>query len=547
MKQTLFFIFLSKIFSKVFFFFLFSGFYFSNTYAQQTNLPLGYSFNQLIDKEISQKTNFSSFKPLIKTSVNLNIDSIVEKKFSGNNNFLSHKLFNRHWILIEGDDYKIEASPLLNLSLGYENIEEINTFTNTRGFVLEGYIGGKVSFYTSFVENQSTFPNYLDSIIRTPTHDYVIPGQGRGRTYYDNGFDYAKSSGYLSFKASDYFTLQFGHGKHFIGNGYRSLLLSDNSFNYPFLRLQTSFGKFQYTNLYAEFQDLKNYLSSDNNYDYMGYAKKYMSAHHLSYKLSEKFNIGIFESIIWKSNHTLGANGFDINYLNPIIFFRPVESSINSPDNVIIGLDLKYNLTTRSNLYAQLIFDEFTLNQLKSDDGYWANKYGYQIGYKYYDLFNISNLTLHLERNYVRPYTYSHWNNANYGHYNEELAHPLGANFSENILILHYRKDRLDMQVKYLNIIYGSDYIGDTISYGNNIYADYNNRSSDFGIEMYNGNKTNVDYTQINIGYILNPSTNLKIDFSLVSRKLSSEAHNYNTLFYSISLKSDLFNHYYDF
>ena len=103
------------------------------------------------------------------------------------------------------------------------------------------------------------------------------------------------------------------------------------------------------------------------------------------------------------------------------------------------------------------------------------------------------------------------------------------------------------MQVKYLNIIYGSDYIGDTISYGNNIYADYNNRSSDFGVEMYNGNKTNVDYTQINIGYILNPSTNLKIDFSLVSRKLSSEAHNYNTLFYSISLKSDLFNHYYDF
>jgi hypothetical protein len=292
---------------------------------------------------------------------------------------------------------------------------------------------------------------------------------------------------------------------------------------------------------------MKNYLSVENNYDYMGYAKKYMSSHYLSYKLNKKFNIGIYESIIWKSNHSLGANGFDVNYLNPIIFFRPVEYSINSPDNAIIGLDLKYNLTLKSNIYAQLILDEFTLKEIKSNNGYWANKYGYQIGCKFYDLLSISNLTLQLERNHVRPYTYSHWNNANYGHYNEELAHPLGANFSENIFILHYRRGRFVVQFKFLDITYGADYIGDTISYGNNIYSDYNNRSSNFGIDMFNGNKTNVDYAQLNCGYIVNPSTNLKIDFSLVSRNLSSEIHDYNTLFYSIALKSDLFNHYYDF
>ena len=103
------------------------------------------------------------------------------------------------------------------------------------------------------------------------------------------------------------------------------------------------------------------------------------------------------------------------------------------------------------------------------------------------------------------------------------------------------------MQFKYLDITYGADYIVDTISYGNNIYSDYSTRSSDFGIDMFNGNKTNIDYMQLNLAYIINPSTNLKIDFSLVSRHLSSEVHNYNTLFYSISLKSDLFNHYYDF
>tara|TARA_B110001450_G_scaffold104520_1_gene99008 strand:+ start:589 stop:2220 length:1632 start_codon:yes stop_codon:yes gene_type:complete len=526
-------------------FFLFLGL--NQISAQQTNLPLGQNFNRIFDKEISNHIDHSSFKPLIITSTNLNFDSILDIEFSADNNLLKHAFFNNHFILIKGDGYKIVGSPLLNLSLGYEQEDELNTFTNTRGFIIDGHIGSKVSFHTSFVENQSIFPNYIDSMIRTPTNDYVIPGQGRGRSYKESGFDYAKSSGYLSFQASKNFTLQFGHGKHFIGHGYRSLLLSDNAFNYPFLRLQTSFGKFRYTNLYAEFQDMKNYLSAENSYDYMGYAKKYMSSHYLSYQLNEKFNIGIYETIVWKSNHSLGANGFDINYLNPIIFFRPVEYSINSPDNAIIGLDLKYNLTSNSNLYAQVILDEFTLKQIKANNGYWANKYGYQIGYKYYDFLSISNLTLQLERNHVRPYTYSHWNNANYGHYNEELAHPLGANFSENILMLHYRQGRLEMQFKYLDITYGADYLGDTISYGNNVYSDYNNRSSDFGIDMFNGNKTNIDYMQLNFGYIINPSTNLKIDFSLVSRSLSSDVHEYNTLFYSIALKSDLFNHYYDF
>ena len=515
--------------------------------AQHNNIPLGYNFNSFIDKELNQSNNHTSFKPLIKSSLNINVDSLLSANTLFKKNVLKKNIFNKDWIEIKGEDYEILVSPLFDFSLGYEVNEEKYTYTNTRGFIVKGDIGSKVSFHTSFVENQAVFPNYLDSLIRTSTQDYVIPGQGRGRVYYNTGFDYAKSSGYVSVEASKQIKIQFGHGKHFIGNGYRSLLLSDNSFNYPFLRIQTKFGDFEYTNLYAELQDMKNYLSAENNYDYMGYAKKYMSSHYLSYSINNKFNIGVFESILWKTNHALGANGFDVNYLNPIIFFRPVEFSINSPDNAILGLNYKYLTSINSQVYGQVVFDEFTLNQLKSNNGYWANKYGYQLGLKYFDLFKVKNLSVQIEHNLVRPYTYSHWNSSNYGHYNEELAHPLGANFSENIFMLNYRLNRVHIKFKYLNVIYGADYLDDTISYGNNIYSDYNDRSSDFGIDMYNGNETNIDYYQINLSYILNPSTNSIIDFSLVNRMLSNEISSYNTLFYSISLKSDLFNYYYDF
>ena len=201
-------------------------------YSQYTNIPLGYNFNNFLGSEIHQNVNHTSFKPLITNSVNINIDSLIESNFYTDNRMLSHRIFNKHLMRIKGQDYLVNASLISNLALGYESYDSKNTFTNTRGFLIDGYIGDKLSFQTSFVENQSVFPNYLDSLIKTPTQDYVIPGQGRGRTYYNDGFDYAKSSGFLSFEASKNFTIQFGHGKHFIGDGYRSLLLSDNSFNF---------------------------------------------------------------------------------------------------------------------------------------------------------------------------------------------------------------------------------------------------------------------------------------------------------------------------
>ena len=89
--------------------------------------------------------------------------------------------------------------------------------------------------------------------------------------------------------------------------------------------------------------------------------------------------------------------------------------------------------------------------------------------------------------------------------------------------------------------------MGDSISYGSNIYTNYNYRPSDYGNVMFNGNKTEVAFMQFNLGYVLNPITNLKLEFSLAHRNQSSNAYNQKTNYYSISLISDLFNYYYDF
>ena len=537
-----------------------------NVNAQHANLLLGnnYSsnFNHLI---YNDNSNYhTSFKPIIKSDLNFDIDSVLQQKnISDYSNWYLRKLFSEHFIILKGDDYKVLASPIINLSKGKELNEGKNTFTNTRGFVIEGDLGKKISFFSSFAENQSISPNYIDAHIRD---NRVVPGQGYARDFKETGFDYAMSSGYVSYRANKMFAVQFGHGKHFIGDGYRSLLLSDNTFNYPYLRIQTTFWKVQYTNLYTEFQDI-NYFSNNGlaNYDQMGYAKKYMSAHYLSVNITKKLNISLFESVIWRMNHAPGSNGFDVNYLNPIAMLRPIEFSVNSPDNVLVGVNGKYKMPLSSFLYGQLILDEFSLNDLKQSNGFWANKFGYQLGFKMFNALKVENLTFQTEYNYVRPYTYAHHNpQQNYAHYNQPLAHPLGANFSEFLVMANYKYKRWQLDGKLIFIKYGADYDPsmatdeNSWSYGNNLYEStgtfeepngfmYSGRPSDFGIEMYQGNLTTVNLKNFNIAYVVNPKTNLKINLGLTLRDFKSEEAEMQTQFINFGIQSDLFNHYYDF
>src|SRR5690606_25694881 len=113
--------------------------------------------------------------------------------------------------------------------------------------------------------------------------------------------------------------------------------------------------------------------------------------------------IGLFESVVFgRKNH------FEFSYLNPVIFYRSIEQQNGSPDNAMVGLDAKANVAKKLQFYGQLLLDEFKLSEIKAGNGWWANKWGYQLGAKYIDAFGVNNLDLQVEHNRVRPFTYSH-------------------------------------------------------------------------------------------------------------------------------------------
>jgi hypothetical protein len=518
-------------------------------FSQQLNFPIANPYFNDAEKLLYTPDNYfhTAVKPWLIPEMNKigNIDSIKNQYLLKNNfkkklcNTIYNKILNENLIILNKEDLRLNIDPVFNFEWGKDFIKnDKSKFVNTRGVQAEGSIGNKFSFFTTFYENQGTFIRYLDSNIRK---NYIVPGQGGIKTFKTSGFDYAWASGYISYTPSKYFNFQFGHGKNFIGDGYRSLLLSDNAFNYPYLKITTNIWRFKYVNLYAQFQDMKAPYSP-----YLGYNKKYGTFHYLSYSVNKRLNLGLFESIIWKASDSSGYRGFDINYLNPVIFFRPVEFSLGSPDNASLGLNVSYKVRNHNVFFGQLMLDEFKIHEVLSDSGWWGNKQAFQLGLKSFDLFNIKNLYFQTEINYVRPYTYSHFSSAtNYGHYNQPLAHPLGANFKESVSFLKYNYKRFFAEFKFNYVIYGADSAG--IDYGKDIFIPYDKHPNEYGNFIGQGIKTTLTYKDFRISYLVNPATSMNISIGVSDRTETTSLINKHSTFVYFTFRTSLNNFYYDF
>ena len=266
------------------------------------------------------------------------------------------------------------------------------------------------------------------------------------------------------------------------------------------------------------------------------------------------FNIGLFEAVITNEN---SYNGFDVSFFNPIIFYRAVEFS-NGGDlsgNVQVGLNMKYKVKDNISIYTQFLIDELTTSRVFDGTGYWGNKFAFQLGAKYYNAFKIEGLMLQGEFNWVRPYTFSHGEiELNSGHFNQSITHLWGGNFYEVIGIVRYKKDRWFGSGKLIAGKKGFDLEGDDpdVSYGGDIWRSYNDRESDTGNEVGQGNSTNIFIADFQGGYVLNPVTNLQLFGGVTFRNFSpDESGNVisqnNTTWFTIGLRSSLFNWYLDF
>jgi hypothetical protein len=513
--------------------------------AQSVYQPYSYQFYQKFSPDLysTQTRIHSSNKPMFVDDSLLKhtYDSLMNVGIdTAHKSFGYRKLFAEHLIDIQRTDYTLYGDVLPDLQIGRDVSGNKNTWLTTLGYQVGGTIGSKFYFYGSGYNNSAQFPDYLTNYINSTG---VVPGQTRVTDRGNNVTDWSYYTFLLSYTPVKYVNFTVGQDKTFIGDGYRSMLLSDVASPYPFAKVNFSLGNVHLMGLYAQFEDPnapKVSNSTDNRLKW-GYFN------YLDWNVNNRLSFGFFTSIISVDADDEGhKRGFDFSYLNPFIFLRPLEATNGSPDKDDIGFTGKWKFVDKNIVYGQFNLTEFNAKDFFSSDGSVRNKYAYQLGVRGADIFKVKGLNYLFEFNTAKPYTYSETRAiGNYSQYDEPLSDPLGANYREWITIWDYSMGRFDLEGQLNYAYYGLDMNG--LNYGGNIFESYLDAPNIYGNYTGQGLRTNFYYASGKVAYVLNPKYNLRLELGGLYRNEKNSEYNSKTSMITIGLRSSFRNIYSDF
>ncbi|MEX0883391.1 MAG: hypothetical protein WDZ72_07950 [Cyclobacteriaceae bacterium] len=556
---------------RLFFFILvFSGIHFSTLLAQSAYLPFDRDYYHLLERYEIKNGEFNpSFhtgtKPYRRDKVaeflieyrketfnltkidSFNLDYLRQDSWEFYENKAPVSKINRgkrfyqtpsDFYFFRNETFDVHVNPVIYFQGGIESQEPVGRFRNSRGIALRGSIDRKIGFYSFFTTTDVVFPSWVRDYAR---HKGAVPGEGFWKRYGDSGYSYFSAMGYINFQATEHIQFQMGHDRNFIGEGYRSLVLSDFSNPYPFFKINTKIWKINFTNIWGQ---MNADIITDRGFPTDGrYPQKWFTFHRLGMNFGKRLNVGLFESVM--------ANHFDLNYLNPIIFNRWVEHQLGSPDKVMVGTDFKWNFAVRMQLYGQFVLDEFVFDEFFGTTGKGSsrNKHGVQLGCKYVDVAGINNLDLQMEYNQARPYMYQEkFNHQSFSNYRMPLTHPMGANFRELIAKISYQPlTRLILRGTMLVQNFGSDPTEEA-NFGGDILKNRVGSSTGlFGNFIGQGVSQKIFMGSFQCSYML--KHNLFLDFSQTLRSMKSETdiEDLNNSFGQLSLRLNIgrFDHHF--
>ena len=499
----------------------------------QKNVPLQKDYTQAVDQLFIENNSVQPtfVKPYqLDSYKNEIIDSVL--LFSKSKPKSKKNLFVRKWsyeplFVVDSTDYTLNIDPLFDFSYGQDYIRNTHYYSNSRGIQLSGHIQNSIFFESSFLETQASFPVYISDYIHSSN---AAPGQGQARRFESGAFDYSLSGGSLGFKINRYLNVSLGHGKFFAGDGYRSVLLSDNAFNYPFLRATFNFKNFQYTRVWAILMGDSISTSS------FGVREKRLAGFNIfTFIPNSTIQLSFFEGRVF--NYPNETQNLDMNYqfFNPILYSNSLFKNDNQ--TTILGTGIKLSLFKSLQFYAQIGYNS---NSIKES---FKKRSAFQAGFKYFNCIGIKNLFVHAEYNKAGKYIYSNTiAGISYSHYNQSIAHPFGASFQEILILANYRYKSWKAELNWQSANYGEGIIA--IAAKKNKYVKEMQYSTPFiGL----GPEVELNSWGGNISYLLNSFSNRRIECGYQSRI----SHFMNTSsengYYYIAFKTAIYNSYNDF
>ena len=441
-------------------------------------------------------------------------------------------IFGGHLVDVKGEDYRLIVDPQFDFSRAAEFnntgpfTDTVTFFTNTRGFSVSGDIGSHVSFQTRFYENLAAVPLYLTEFINERR---TFPGQGRPKAFRTSSFDYAGASGKVSWSPVEELNIQFGSDRHHVGHGYRSILLSDNAFNYPFIKASALLfkGKVQYSSIFAKLTSF-NRLPTGQSSESLFYWKR-ASFHHLSVDLG-RLQLALFEATHWQTIDSNGVRPLNPMEWNPLIGLNTAVNGFEDEHEQLLGLDARFKVCDDLFIYGQIATDD--LNE---------GRKAFQLGARAFDIVG-SGVGIQLEYNAVDPFMYtSAITPLAYTHFGQELAHPFGADFNELVIILEKRARKWWFSAKANLATTHSDSLS-TQNFGNSLY-----RSAETISTIGEPEEHRLTFIEGKVSFIMNPYYNMLFSLGYRYRNLSNAPETASSSFLYLAWETSLFNKYYDF
>ena len=235
-------------------------------------------------------------------------------------------------------------------------------------------------------------------------------------------FDFAEA--YLRADLS-WFNLEFGREYLRLGTGYSDrLVLTDNAPAMDLLKLDARFGAVRYQFVHGSILMEPAWNAGLAADDPLLYVNKYAAFHRLEVSLFDVLNAAFSEGVIYNRTAPEWA------YLNPLIFLKSAEHSLQDRDNTMLALDLEVFPFAGWKLFGGLFVDDVDFSKLGT--GWWGNQFAWQGGAYLADAAGVRDVDLHVEYTRIEPFVYTHrlvgnaYTSGEFG-----LGHRIGPNSDE--------------------------------------------------------------------------------------------------------------------
>jgi hypothetical protein len=219
------------------------------------------------------------------------------------------------------------------------------------------------------------------------------------------------------------------------GSGYgEKLTISDNVGLFDFLRADVHYKAFRYTFMHAwlmgQESDVPFTLPFDTSATFYEptASDKYLVAHRFELSFPKVLDFGFQEMVVYSNRAP------DLAYLNPLMLLESAQRARGDRDNTFWLFDLRTHFLRNLELTGTILYDDFNLPDLFSNK--WSDRYGWQAGMYYADMFDIDNTALMVEYTRIQPYVFSHGRSRddNYTSLGRLIGTPIGPN-ADNLFI----------------------------------------------------------------------------------------------------------------